>query len=626
MRDPKYLHFAAKVLLGIELLPFQVAILKELWIRPFPMLIMTRGGSKSFLLAVYALLRALLEQGCRIVVVGAAFRQSKIIFEYMESIWSNHTLLQNIIGFGKRQGPRRDVDRCTFLIGESTVIAIPIGDGQKIRGLRANYILTDEFSSVPPDIYETVIAGFAAVSADPVKAHKEYAKIQFLKSVGQWTPEQEQQYLGRVGNQSVLSGTACYDFQHFATYWKRYKTIVESKGDENILSEVLGGDIPENFNWRDYSIIRVPASYLPSKFMDERNLARAKATMDVGIYQMEYGAIFVKDSQGFFKRSLIESCIASERHGININNMPIQFSCAVQGISKLRYIYGVDPASERDNFSIIVLEIYSTHRRIVYGWSINRQKHKQLVKAGLVEQNDYYGYCARKIRDLMKVFPCEGIAVDSQGGGVALEEALHDKDKIQEGERPIWPFIDDDKPQDTDDYPGLHILEMCNFSKSDWVSKANHFLRKDMYDKAILFPDFDPITLEIAAIEDNQLKREYDTLEDCVFEIEELKQELSIIVQSRTAVTGREHWDTPEIKLGGGRKDHMRKDRYSALIMANMLAHTIFHTIPNPTYAPAGGIVGASKFAQGNLYAGPQWFTESTYNHNIRRIDDVARK
>ncbi len=627
MRDPEYLHFAAKILLGIELLPFQIAILKELWIRPFPMLIMTRGGGKSFLLAVYALLRGILEQGCKIVIVGAAFRQAKVIFEYMHAIYTNHLLLRNIIGDGVGKGPKTDVDRCTFYIGKSVAIAIPLGDGTKIRGLRANYILSDEFASIPPEIYETVIAGFASVAADPVKAHKEYVKIQFLKSVGQWTEEQEIQYKGRVGNQSVLSGTACYDFMHFATYWKRYKQIVETQGDVGQLEQILDGPVPENFNWRDYSIIRVPVDYLPPKFMDERNIARAKATMDHGIYQMEYGAVFVKDSHGFFKRSLIESCIASEKNKIVVAGNPVQYSCSLKGISNKKYIYGIDPASERDNLGLIVLEIHDNHRRIVYAWSINKKRHRDLVKLGLVGQHDYYGYCARKTRDLMKVFPCEGIAIDAMGGGIALEEALHDLDGMQKGEQQLWPRIDPDKEQDTDDYVGNHILEMCNFSKSDWVSEANHGLRMDMQNKTILFPDFDPITLELAAIDDNTVKREHDTLEDCVFEIEELKQELSIIIQTRTSITGREHWDTPEIKLGGGKKKNMLKDRYSALVMANMLARQMFLAIPDPEYRPVGGIVAGNKKPVGNLYAsGPAWFTEAAYNKGFQSIDNVARK
>ena len=31
----------------------------------------------------------------------------------------------------------------------------------------------------------------------------------------------------------------------------------------------------------------------------------------------------------------------------------------------------------------------------------------------------------------MKIFPCEEIALDAQGGGIAIIEALHDKDKIR---------------------------------------------------------------------------------------------------------------------------------------------------------------------------------------------------
>lgn len=54
-------------------------------------------------------------------------------------------------------------------------------------------------------------------------------------------------------------------------------------------------------------------------------------------------------------------------------------------------------------------------------------------------------------------------------------------------------------------------------------------------------------------------------------EIEELKNELSMIVMTQTG-TGRERWDTPEVKVAAGKKRRLRKDRYSSLIMANMSA------------------------------------------------------
>ena len=87
MRNPTYFSFTCKHLLNIELLPIQAAILKEMWVRPFPMFVASRGFGKSWLLAVYSMLRCALVPNSKVVIVGAAFRQSKVIFEYMETIW-----------------------------------------------------------------------------------------------------------------------------------------------------------------------------------------------------------------------------------------------------------------------------------------------------------------------------------------------------------------------------------------------------------------------------------------------------------------------------------------------------------------------------------------------------------
>ena len=38
-------------------------------------------------------------------------------------------------------------------IGQSTITCLPLGDGSKIRGQRANDIIADEFASIPRDIF-----------------------------------------------------------------------------------------------------------------------------------------------------------------------------------------------------------------------------------------------------------------------------------------------------------------------------------------------------------------------------------------------------------------------------------------------------------------------------------------
>ena len=361
----------------------------------------------------------------------------------------------------------------------------------------------------------------------------------------------------------------------------------------------------------------MPVTSLPEGFMDDGQIERARATVHSGIFQMEYGACFTTDSQGFFKRSLIENCIASEENNLNIKGEEIQFEAMLKGDPNKKYIFGVDPASEVDNFSIVVLELNGTHRRVVHVWTTNRSQHRDQLKAHLVDEDDFYSYCARKIRNLMRVFPCVEIALDAQGGGIAVMEALHDKDKVQEGELKIWPVIDWDKPKDTDNEQGLHILKMCQFAKYDWLAEANHGLRKDFEDKVVLFPAFDAVSLGLSAEDDNRTGRVYDTLEDCVMEIEELKNELSMIIMTQTS-TGRERWDTPEIKVAAGKKSRLRKDRYSSLIMANMSARHFGNQQSVTKYDHYGGFAskdqGQKEKDDGPLYNGPSWFTENLGN------------
>ena len=631
MRNPEYFHWTVKKLLNIDLLPVQTCVLRELWKRSFPMYLASRGFGKSFLLAVYCVLKATFVPGSKIVIVGAAFRQSKVIFEYMDTIWRNAPLLQSICS--DASGPRRDVDRCTLKINDSWAMAVPLGDGSKIRGLRAHTIIADEFGSIPTHIYETVVAGFAAVSSNPTDNVKEAAKRKKMQEKGTWSEVNEEGFKDRKSNQSIISGTAGYAFEPYADYWRKYKSIINNGGDFDKVAEEAGeseegGDeVPDymkNLDWKNFSIIRMPYELIPEGFMDAQQVARARATMHNGIYQMEYGCCFTSDSQGFFKRSLIQSCVASDDNTGKQNWptwCPHAFDPITRGTPGSTYVIGVDPASEQDNFAVVVMELHPEHQRIVNVWTTNKKDFAGRKKAGLTSSHDYYSFCARKIRDLMRIFPCVRLGIDSQGGGYTIAESLRDLDKLKEGERPIYEVIEDGKSKDTDDMAGDHILELVNFAKATWTSEANHGLRKDMEDKALLFPRFDTLSLSIMTEKDkiffDQMKdkmgetealRLYDTFEDAVMEIEELKDELATIVMTSTGAN-RERWNTPEIKLDTGKKGRMRKDRYSALVIVNMIARTIARSLPPPSYQHIGKVAGDGSIPNHNqdMYVGPEW-------------------
>jgi hypothetical protein len=913
LSNPRYFGYTVELLFDRKLLPFQLAILQELWFRKFPILIATRGGGKSFILGMYALLRAIFHQGCKVVICGAAFRQSKFVFEYAEQRWQDSPYLRQIIGTGMHQGARREQDRWSFYAGKSEIIAIPIGDGcldnltmttqdrgfrqlddstikqcwgngkfrntgaflnnglkqtkkvrtkkgfefegtcnhrmkvcrnhtiqwvradamivgdrilidrtyrwhngdfqctedeaytlgftidnipnnqilpqtilsaprslmtecirglmdangsihvstqknstsicvslcnsekllkqiqyillhygivscltyrqikennnwhriyklliteqnavkfgqqigfklkdkqdillagiqsksqtipenyivpdvpkelldpniyydeivsiedgethtcdieipdgheycangffshnSKIRGLRANYVIADEFNSIDSEIFDVVIKGFGSVSPNPEERVKYINRIQSLKEAGEFEAAAELELSLGFGNQTIIAGTPGYAFQPLYKYWRRYKAIIESGGDKRKLEEVFDGAVPENFNWHDFSIMRLPYTSLPKGFMDEVQISQSKATTHKSHFLMEYAACFAVDSDGFFKRSSIEACTCKPNITL-ANGESVTYRAMLIGDKSKKYIICVDPASEDDSFCIIVLELHDNHRRIVYCWTTTRKKLRNKIKnSGKSIDEGYYSYCANKIRYLCRMFPTEHIVIDKQGGGVAIAEALADKTQLEKNELPIYqytkypddPFWWEDTNKPTDNEHGLHILHLTNNANDEFLCQANHGLKFDLENKLLLFPYFDAIELANAVSEDEIRDRDYDTLEDCLLDIEELKEELTTITHTKNQ-RGRDSWDVPSIKLPGSKKGRLHKDRYSALMIGNMVARTMVNNYVGSREASSiGGFVGSIKHGNSGAayYGGPAKIVES---------------
>ena len=284
---------------------------------------------------------------------------------------------------------------------------------------------------------------------------------------------------------------------------------------------------------------------------------------------------FVKDSDGFFSRSLIEGCTVGPNKPIETPDGPVTFTPLMRGQSKRKYVIGIDPAAERDNLTIVVLEIWPNHYRVVYCWSVNKKEFSKRKKNGLVTDDDYYAYCCSKIRDVTKIFNPVRIEMDSQGGGYAVSEMLRNKKlmNLDDGDFPIYEVIDPDEPKETDgEVDGRHILHLVQQS-NEFNQKANVVLHKSFETRTLLFPAFDSVKMYGAIEAEKAAGIIFDTFEDNVFNIEELKNELCTIHMSETA-TGKERFDTPQVVQPGAvegrtRKGRLRKDRYTALLLVH---------------------------------------------------------
>ncbi len=531
----------------LSLAPFQSVILETLWNKTFPILLMTRGGSKTFMLAIYCLLRAIMVPGSKIVIVAASFRQSKLVFDYVQQIHDYSPIVQAAVSRISKPNDAREM-----IIGTSSIKALPLGNGEKIRGIRATDILCDEYASIPEEIFQVVVRGFAAVSADPIEqARQIYIEDQLIKS-GEMKAEDRSKL---SSNKIIYSGTASYQFNHFYRLYSIHKAIIDSKfiGDAKTINETFKED-EESYNlegdldYKDYAIIQIPYTGLPRGFMDEKQIIQARATMPSALFSMEYECIFATDSDGFFKRGLIDDATPGK------NDDRKSFSVEIIGDPNFEYVMGVDPARKTDNFAISILKIIPGGKGYhnVFCYSMNNKSWPTAI---------------RKLRDLLGKFNIVRMAVDIGGGGYTVEDLLQNKEMLRAGEKPIWRYNDEEHAK----FDGIHILDMVNFN-AGWIGETNYGLAADIEHQRLKFPHRTRNSIDIVEEDDNISRGDIYEPWD---EIDEQKNEICKIVVSATK-TGVQHFDLPDIPAREQTKISMiqRKDRYSALLLSTYAART----------------------------------------------------
>jgi hypothetical protein len=99
----------------------------------------------------------------RVVVLSPSLRHSNQLLKDVISICEPD---RNIIGFEANLGFTK----------YNNVWFMPIGDGTKARGLRANHLVCNNYTMLSKEVLDTVIRGFAIVNSNPIKALEEPKK------------------------------------------------------------------------------------------------------------------------------------------------------------------------------------------------------------------------------------------------------------------------------------------------------------------------------------------------------------------------------------------------------------------------------------------------------------------
>lgn len=401
-------------LLDIALNDYQRITIEDSWLRKFPMWIMGRGCGKTFMGAIFLILKALLFPRSKIGIISSSYRQANFVFDAIDEIYWQCPLLQDACIKPSARGNNQTILK--FKNG-SFIEALPIGDGKKIRGRRYNIVFLDEYAQIPENIIKLVIRPMLIVKRgyDPRKRGK--------------TDE------NTMGNQTIVASTAYYRWNHLWKTKSYYEKQVDKGNNQYIVLTFTADDA------------------LDQGLYDEEELRNQREDMDENDFLMEYYCVFPDDSAGWIRASMLSK---AEDSNIEPELVPDD---------KATYVMGCDCARAEggDNFALLTLKL------------VGREMHLSRIETLNGSTFQTMGDLVRKrVWEFQPVL----LLSDSGGGGLALKDELAKEGidiETQEFIPPVWD-IEDDKVDP--DAAGSHIMRMINFREVGLIHQMGVEVKK----------------------------------------------------------------------------------------------------------------------------------------------------
>jgi len=548
--------FACELLTGVKLFPFQHMAIKAMMESDYFLGIWSRGMSKSFSTGIFALLDAILNQGVQIGILSKSFRQSKMIFKKIEDISKSPKatfFAQCITRVSKMN------DEWVMEIGRSSIRALPLGDGEKLRGFRFQRMIIDELLLMPEKIYNEVIIPFLSVVENPTERQEIYDLETQMIEKGQMEEEDRKIW---PNNKIIGLSSASYKFEYLYKIYQQYEALILNENKQDGAHR---------------TIMHFSYDCAPDQLYDQNLINQSKATMSESQFEREFGAIFTDDSSGYFKVSKMAQCTLQDGEGQSVE---------VMGNPKDEYILAFDPSwsesESSDDFAMLLIKLNKESRKgtVVHSYALSGSSLKTHIK--------YMAY-------VLSHFNVVAVVGDYNGGVQFINscnESTIFKDKnlnlgVIEAEL--------DKAKDYD--KNLRRLKnQYNLSQknivflrkptSAWIRFANESLQSAFDHKKIFFAgaamndDYNIQRKSRVPIKELKFLRNDPNANGGVGArmidfVEHQKDMMDLIkvqcalIQITTSVQGTQSFDLPVSLRKQKGADKARKDSYSALVLGN---------------------------------------------------------
>lgn len=551
--------FASKMLMGIDLFPFQHMSIKGMMLADYFLGIWSRGLSKSFSTGIFAALYAILEQGVSIGIISKSFRQAKMIFSKIEDISKDpkaELLAQAITNV------RKSNDEWVMEIGKSTIRALPLGDGEKLRGFRFHVMIIDELLLMPEKILNEVILPFLGVVQNPTERQKVRQAEDKLIEMGKMKEEDRTVW---QNNKLIGLSSASYKFEYLYKLYTDY---------ENLILHPKEGDEAHRI------ITHFAYDIAPRDLYDRNLLEHAKATMSISQFEREFGSKFTEDSSGYFKISKMMECTLPDGQGQSVQ---------IVGDPQAEYLLAIDPSwSESDSsddfaMQIIKLEPERGGGILIHSYAMSGTNLKKHIS--------YLMY-------VLESFNIVAIVMDYNGGLQFLNSVNESAEFKEKGIKinTIEAEVDDPTTYEkamieVKNQYNRKNKRICFLRKpsSAWIRTANESLQAAFDHKKLLFagmamdkdymdqtkrgPEISNISFCSEADEikgQSNAARLIDFLEMQKENVELTKTQCALIEVS-TSPQGTQSFDLPLTLRKQSGKNKARKDSYSALVLGNWM-------------------------------------------------------
>ena len=558
--------FTTNLISGVELFPFQHLAIKSMLETDYFLGIWSRGMSKSFSTAIYAFLDAIFNQGVQIGILAATFRQSKMIFEKIEDIArspSAQFLSQCITKKSKKN------DQWTLEIGESKIIALPLGDGSKLRGFRFHRIIIDEFLLMPEHIYNEVILPFLSVVQNPTEREKVRKIEDQMIAKGQMKEEDRYKW---PNNKLIALSSASYKFEYL---YKVYETFEDL---------ILNGVPEASKDTSKRVIMHFSYDVAPEALYDQNLINQSKQTMSQSQFDREFNAVFTDDSSGFFKTSTMAECTIKEGEGAHTE---------IAGDKDSKYLLAFDPSwaesESSDDFAIQVFKLNDNNQTgtLVHSYAVPGLKMQDHI--------NYFHYLLTHF-NIVCVIGDYGGGVQFMQAANASEQFSKSKIKLQEINADfdnIENYQDallDAKNQYNIEDKRIFVLRKPT---SDWIRRANELLQANFDHKRISFAsrpldeDYHMQIKKNIPIKDlifmpNQkevLGRGQDNIIDFLdhqYDMLNYTKNQCALIQVSSSPQGNQTFGLPHNLRRQSGPSKTGKDSYSALVLGNWMIKTYY--------------------------------------------------